>query len=58
MGAEDFRLYGDTDEDTDSSAEDESEGFSLKAGGSRGSVDFLAGDMDQILAQLPLVDYS
>ena len=38
MGAEDFRLYGDTDEDTDSSAEDESEGFSLKAGGSRGSA--------------------
>ena len=58
MSAEDFHLYGDTGEDTDSSAENESEGFSFKAGGSRGPVDFLAGDMDQILAQLPLVDYS
>jgi len=46
MGDEDFRLYGDTDEDTDSSVEDEPAGFSLKAGGSRGSADPLAGDAD------------
>ena len=53
MSAEDFHPYGDTGEDTDSSAENESEGFSFKAGGSRGSVDPLAGDVAQILAQLP-----